>query len=62
MIGESAARLDLPPTMRMHPVFHVSLLKHVSELPSHIVPPPAEPDLIQRGTDAELVIRAILDH
>lgn len=62
MIGESAARLDLPPTIRMHPVFYFSLLEHVTDFLTNIVPPIAEQDPAGRGDDAEPVIRANLDH
>lgn len=36
MIGPNAARLSLPPSMLIHPVFHVSLLRPVVEEPEHL--------------------------
>ena len=41
-VGTSAVRLRLPATVQIHPVFHVSLLKHTSNIryPGQIAPPP----------------------
>ena len=41
-VGRSAFRLSLPPSMKIHPVFHVSLLEpHVANtFPGRVVPPP----------------------
>ncbi len=41
-IGPNAIKLDLPPTMRNHPVFNVNLLEtHIeNEIPNRHVPPP----------------------
>ena len=41
-IGRSAFKLLLPPSMKIHPVFHVSLLElHVANtFPGRVVPPP----------------------
>jgi hypothetical protein len=46
MIGENAAKLELPPTYsRIHPVFHVSLLRVFHQSPSAARPPP-EPQVV----------------
>ena len=41
-VGNFAYRLRLPPSMKIHPVFHVSLLEpHVANtFPGRVVPPP----------------------
>ncbi|XP_051913249.1 uncharacterized protein LOC127595638 [Hippocampus zosterae] len=60
VISPAAVRLRLPPTMKVHPVFHVSLLKPVS--PSDLAPPPTPPPP-PRVVDGDPVytVRAILD-
>ena len=59
-VGTSAFRLDLPPSMHIHPVFHVSLLeKHVANtFPDRVVVPP--PPLHVDGLP-EFEVREILD-
>ena len=59
-VGTSAFRLDLPSSMHIHPVFHVSLLeKHVANtFPDRVVVPP--PPLHVDGLP-EFEVRAILD-
>ncbi|KAL8447561.1 hypothetical protein Emed_004349 [Eimeria media] len=38
-VGMVAYHLDLPPSMRVHPVFHVSLLQRDKPRPSHMLQP-----------------------
>jgi hypothetical protein len=61
-IGQSAFRLDLPDTMRIHPVFHVSLLEpyHPNTLPDRGMPAPPDPIIREDGQLAHIV-EAILD-
>ena len=42
LVGSLAYKLKLPPTMRIHPVFHISLLEAAADDPipgQHIEPP-----------------------
>ena len=59
-IGRSAFRLDLPPSMKIHPVFHISLLEpHVENtLRGRVVevPLPIQVDGLQ-----EFEVREVLD-
>ena len=59
-INDVAFRLDLPPTLRLHPVFHCSLLEPFtpSTLPDRVVPPPP---LVQLADGPEYEVAAILD-
>ena len=59
-IGNSAYRLKLPPSMRIHPVFHVSLLEpHVANtFPGRVVPVPLP---IQVDGLPEFEVASILD-
>jgi hypothetical protein len=54
-------RLELLPTMHIHPVFHVSLLEEFykkSQIPSRFLPPPL---LIEIDHDVEYEVEEILD-
>ena len=59
-VGRSAYRLKLPPSMQIHPVFHVSLLEpHVENtFPGRDVPPPP-PELVDSFEEFE--VEKILD-
>ena len=59
-IGLQAYRLRLPESMKIHPVFHVSLLEpcHENTLPNHVQPPP-HPVIIDNRNEWE--VEEILD-
>ena len=60
LVGRSAYKLKLPPSMQIHPVFHVSLLEpHVENtFPGRDVPPPP-PELVDSYEEFE--VEKILD-
>lgn len=57
VIGKSAVELVLPASMRIHPVFHVSLIEkfHPNKLPSRQVDPPPDPIVDEEGEERWLV-------
>ena len=59
-VGSSAFHLDLPPSMQIHPVFHVSLLEPYVEttFPGRVVAPPLA---IQVDGFPEFEVQSILD-
>ena len=59
-INEVAFRLDLPPEMHLHPVFHVSLLEPyiINSIPDRVVLPPP---LVELVDGREFEVKAILD-
>ena len=58
--SKSAFKLELPARMKVHPVFHVSLLTpyHANTLPGRVQPPP--PLVIVEGFE-EFEVEEILD-
>ncbi len=62
VVSKVACELELPSTMRrMHPVFHVSLLKPHIEDPIHPAPDPPAPVLNDEG-EAEYYVEEIIGH
>ena len=59
-IGPNAQWLILPKTMRIHLVFHVSLLELYDDQPSEW-PQPAIPQLIEVKGEEEWKVEAVLD-
>jgi transposase InsO family protein len=59
-INDVAYRLELPPTMKVHPTFHVSLLEpyHENTLPGRVIPPPPP---IEVDNHPEYEVAEILD-
>jgi len=60
-IGSHAYKLDLPPTVKIHQVFHISLLEPTAStepIPGHLQPPPP-PVVIQEQQEWE--VEKILD-
>jgi len=59
-VGANTYKLQLPPSMKIHPVFHVSLLEPASTdpLPGHLQPPPP-PTIVNDITEYE--VESILD-
>lgn len=61
LVGKQAYRLKLPKSMKIHPVFHVSLLEpyrvRAGESPRN-----PSPELINEDGEPEYVVDEILDH
>ena len=59
-VNDATFRIDLPAHLRLHPVFHSSLLEpcHASSIPNRLVPPPPPLQLVD-GPEYE--VASILD-
>ena len=57
-VGKQASELELPPTMKMHDVFHVSLLKPYHEDGTH----QPSPVTIRLDGEQEFEVEQVLDH
>jgi hypothetical protein len=61
VISHVAYELQLPRTLKIHPVFHVSLLKQYVEDPINTVPAPPEPIINEEGYE-EFHVQEVLKH
>jgi hypothetical protein len=60
-ISSTSYRLDLPSTLKIHPVFHVSMLKPYQESEEFNREAPPQPIIIPESNEAEYEVEQILD-
>jgi ''chromo'' (CHRromatin Organisation MOdifier) domain./Integrase core domain. len=61
IISSTAYKLDLPATLRIHPVFHVSLLKEYKETEEFLRATPPPPVILPATNEEEYEVETILD-
>ena len=63
VISATTYKLDLPTNLKIHPVFHISLLKPYQEISNEFtqLTPPLPPVIIPETEEEEYEVEAILD-